>query len=257
MIVVKLQGGLGNQLFQYSAGKALSLNDNLYLDVSFYNYQHGITPRKYSLNGFPNLNANIYSGQQNGMPFIKINEPQRYEPLQNFVDKNIYLDGYFQTDKYFKNVSSLLKHDLGPSIDTTENLIRKYPNVVGNSVSLHVRRTDYIKASHVHPLQTIDYYYDGLKMIGKFDHIYIFSDDIEWCKENLKTPRTSYVEGNSDLEDLWLMSMCKNHIIANSSFSWWGAWLSDSKKVIAPKNWFGSAGPKYWNDIYCENWVVL
>lgn len=257
MIVVKLQGGLGNQMFQYSAGKALALNNNLYLDVSFYNNQHGITPRKYGLDIFPNLNGQIYSGHQNGMPFIKINEPQIFEPLSSYIDKNVYLDGYFQTEKYFKNVSNSLKNDFAPAKDISEKLIAKYPSVIQNSVSLHVRRTDYLKASHVHHVQSIDYYYDGLKAVGKFDHLYIFSDDIEWCKENLKIPRTTYVEGNSDVEDLWIMSMCKNHIIANSSFSWWGAWLSESKKVIAPKNWFGPSGPKYWNDIYCENWIVL
>lgn len=257
MIISIIKGGLGNQMFQYSAGKAIAQSDDLYLDISFYNNQLGSTPRNYSLNVFPNLKANIYSGQQNGLPFVRFMEPERYLSIPSYPDKNTCLDGYFQSEKYFKNISDVLKNDFAPTESIKEKLISKCPEIIGNSVSLHVRRTDYTKYSHIHPLQTFDYYFDALKMIGKFDHLYIFSDDIGWCKENIKTPKTTYVEGNSDIEDLWLMSMCKNHIIANSTFSWWGAWLSNSNKVIAPKNWFGQAGPKFWNDIYCEDWITL
>ena len=257
MIVVKLQGGLGNQMFQYSAGRSLAQNNELYLDTTFYNNQHGVTPRSYSLNVFPNLKSEIYKGQQNGTPFIKLCEPQTFKPFPIVSDKNIYLDGYFQTEKYFKEISNALREDFSPSLETRKKLEQKYPESIGNSISLHVRRTDYTKYSHVHTVQSLDYYYDALKTIGKFDQLYIFSDDIAWCKENIRAPRTTYIEGNTDVEDLWLMSMCDNHIIANSSFSWWGAWLSKSKKVIAPKCWFGISGPKDWNDIYCVDWIVL
>lgn len=257
MIVVKLQGGLGNQMFQYSAGYALAKDTDLYLDTSFYNNQDGITPRQYNLHQFPKLKANLYSRQQNGKPFVRITEPESYQPIPMFSEQNIYLDGYFQTEKYFKYARDAICLAFSPDDNVIEGFKAKYSHLNGNTVSLHVRRTDYINVSHVHTLQSLDYYYDALKIIGKFDQLYVFSDDIAWCKDNLKIPRTTYVEGNSDVEDMWLMSMCNNHVIANSSFSWWGAWLSKSKKIVAPKNWFGPGGPKYWNDIYCEDWIVL
>ena len=128
-----------------------------------------------------------------------------------------------------------------------------------NSISLHLRRTDYLTSNGYHPVQDISYFSDGIDIIGDYNKIYVFSDEIEWCKTNLNFQRMVFMEGYSNIEDLRLMSLCKYNIIANSSFSWWAAWLNENKdkKVIAPKQWFGpqanlneqGIGPETWSKI--------
>ena len=125
-------------------------------------------------------------------------------------------------------------------------------------ISLHVRRGDYVTNPN-HPTQNMDYYENALSYFGN-ESVIIFSDDPEWCKSQdlFSSDRFSISENNTTEFDLCLMSMCKYHIIANSSFSWWGAWLAKSKKVIAPSNWFGgSCSNKSPKDMYCDGWIVL
>ena len=134
-----------------------------------------------------------------------------------------------------------------------------------NIISIHVRRQDYVHLQHVHVLQDNNYYKKAIdiltKKIGKDYKLVIFSDDITWCKNNnIFTNHNCYfVEGNEDYIDLYLMSMCTHHIIANSSFSWWGAYLNEieEKLVVAPAKWFGPNGPKKWNTVYCSNWLIV
>jgi hypothetical protein len=91
-----------------------------------------------------------------------------------------------------------------------------------------------------HPVQPISYFEDAIGLIGDYENIFIFSDDIKWCKENINFKNSIFVEGNTNIEDLWLMSLCTNNVISNSSFSWWSAYINNnSKKIIYPKNWFG------------------
>lgn len=241
MIVAKLQGGLGNQLFQWAFARSLSnlYNVSLYLDTSFYNQNiPGVTKRNFSLNKFPNLKYDLFeNAQNNGKQFIRFSEPQSFTKLNYNSLYNYYLDGYFQSEDYFKDSSDIIREDLSPNVE----LIEKYPIVNKNNISLHIRRTDYITSNGYHPVQSLDYYKSSIEMIGDYDHIFVFSDDINWCKENLKFDNMIFIEGNDEVEDIWLMSLCKNNIIANSSFSWWSAWLNknENKKVIYPKNWFG------------------
>jgi len=122
---------------------------------------------------------------------------------------------------------------------------------------LHVRRGDYLQLPTHHPTCTIDYYH---KALANFDgKVLVFSDDIDWCRKTFQDPRFEFVKGNLDYIDLYLMSMCKNNIIANSSFSWWAAWLNDNKdkKVIAPKKWFGPAISHNTMDLYPKKWRLL
>jgi hypothetical protein len=126
---------------------------------------------------------------------------------------------------------------------------------------LHVRRGDYCTLAEHHPTQSIDYYKAAVEIIGKEATYFIFSDDIPWCIEQLDwIPNKQFVQGNEPHEDLYLMSFCKSNIIANSSFSWWGAYLNQykSKQVIVPKRWFGSA-KEHWDtkDLYCADWTII
>ena len=129
-----------------------------------------------------------------------------------------------------------------------------------NTVSLHIRRGDYVNLSDHHLLLDISYYKNAVNMFKNIEKVVVFSDDIEWCKENLDIKNTEFIENETDIVDLYLMSQCTHNIIANSSFSWWGAWLNknDNKKVIAPKKWFG---PKRNDlndkDIIPETWIRI
>jgi len=215
MIVVKLKGGLGNQMFQYAHGRNLSYRrktvlklDKSFLDNFLWQKIVGVTPRKYELGGF-NIQAELAKS------------------------KNC-LDGYWQSEKYFKNIRKILLRDFTLKKESKNFLKYKKLIIKTNSVSVHIRHGDYIKRPvtrkyHLNP----DYYRQAIEIIKqkvKKPHFYLFSDD----------PIISNFSGLNNNEELILMSFCKHNIIANSSFSWWGAWLNTNPKkiVIAPKKWF-------------------
>lgn len=235
MIIVRISGGMGNQLFQWAYGKSLSLshNENLYLDISLYVKNKY---RAYSLTKFPNFKCDTL----NGVPFqTVISDDWNFKNL-NIDDKDYYLNGYWQSEKYFLKHRREILNELSPANHMKELLLQKYP-LDSNCVSMHIRRTDYVNLQDHHPVQPIEYYEEALSIIGGYDNLLVFSDDIKWCENNLKFNNIIFVKGNSDIEDLWAMSLCKNNIIANSTFSWWGAWMNENngKRVVAPKMWFG------------------
>jgi hypothetical protein len=138
---------------------------------------------------------------------------------------------------------------------------KKYPNVnFENSCSLHVRRGDYLKYPNIHPTCDVSYYEKSISLVDS-ENILIFSDDINWCKNNLliKNKNIFFIEGNQDYIDLWLMSLCKNNIMANSTFSWWGAWLNKNKNklVIGPKKWFGESLHHNTDDLYFNGTTII
>lgn len=252
-----LQGGLGNYLFQISAAYGVSKRDNkeLKIDTSDISVIH--SPLELYFN---NILRNIKFGEINEFQFI---HNTHYAPIKLIniptINGNIKLDGYYQNEKYFKlyreDILNLFKID-----STTESyLTEKYSDVsFENSCSIHVRRGNYVDRQHFHPLQTIDYYKQSISIIGEETLFLIFSDDIEWCKTNLNFIKNKiFISGNLDYQDLYLMSMCNHNIIANSSFSWWGAWLNNhnNKKVIYPSHWFNN-GPDS-SEIGGENWVKI
>lgn len=276
MIIVKLMGGLGNQMFQYAAGLSLALTkktellidesfliaetNNLYtkrnLELKCFNLDIKIAGKKdierfnitqsnkyiRSLQrNFPFLFSNLYAAES-GMMFQK--------GFFNFP-KNTYLDGFWQSEKYFKNIESILENKFTPKeAPNTEN--SAWLNKISSceSVSLHIRRGDYIlsKSSQEHHGNLIlSYYINALNIIkSKYSNseVFVFSDDLDWCKENLNLEfKIHFVDANQKSNfhyDMYLMSHCKHNIIANSSFSWWGAWLNRNpeKMVIAPNKWF-------------------
>jgi hypothetical protein len=173
-----------------------------------------------------------------------------------YLHYHFYLNGFWQSENYFSNVSELIRQQLQP---TTEILEKLKQHLNGKSVSLHVRRTDYVTSNGYHPVQTLEYYSKGLEIIGNYDQLLVFSDDINWCKENLKYDNILFIENQDNIEDLWLMSLCDHNIIANSSFSWWGAWLNQNqnKIVITPNNWFGPQANLNELNMIPDNWIKI
>ena len=259
MIISKIQGGLGNQLFQWAYGKSISIKYNtpLYLDILSYQNQFG-TKREFSLNKFTNLNYVIKPNESDKVRIQNISDDFKFSEIKVENDSHYYLDGYWQSEKYFKESEQLIRNELKPS-DIMLSKLNKTPLIDKNNISLHIRRTDYVSSNGYHPVQSIKYYEDALSIIGEYDNIFIFSDDIKWCKDNLNFTNMIFMEGFSDIEDLYLMSMCKNNIIANSSFSWWGAWLNTNpnKKVISPINWFGDKTNINTSDIIPNDWINI
>ena len=259
MIISKIQGGLGNQMFQYAYGRNLSnmYNTEFRLDTRFYDYP--TTPkREFTLNKFRNITTStdmIFSltGQ-----VYKIDDDFKYKELPNPLIDNYYLDGYWQSEKYFKESSDVIREDFQPSKEVISKLI-KTPFIDTNTISLHIRRTDYVTSNGYHPVQSIEYYKNAIDVIGEYDNIFVFSDDLKWCKDNLKFKNMIFMCDFTDIEDLHLMSLCNHNIIANSSFSWWGAWLNNNidKKVIAPINWFGDETNINTIDIIPDNWIKI
>ena len=266
MIIIKLIGGMCNQMFQYAYGLHLSLKYNqvLFLDTSFYNNQQGNgVIRKFELNKFPNLSYNLFNNLTNNKTIYRINESNKY--TDNILgNDNYYIEGYWQNENYFisheKEIRNAFKcNNTTEKFNQYKSKIDKYIKQGQIIISLHVRRTDYVKTNGFHPIQSINYYENAIFEIGNYDKLLIFSDDIKWCQENFKFDKMLFIQGLDNVEDLWLMKECTHNIIANSSFSWWGAWLNENgeKKVIAPYQWFGGDNNINSVDIVPKKWVRL
>lgn len=285
MIITKLTGGLGNQMFQYAIGRSLSEKNNtqLKLDIAGYQKQFGVTPRQYGLNVFNikedfALEKDIKKIKYGSLVRQKLRltssgyVKEKYSNIfiKNILDlqKDIYLEGFWQTEKYFLMIADIIRKEFSLR-NEFNNLDKGLLEVIDNSlsVSLHIRRGDYVanlKTNQFHGACSLEYYQAGIDYLkNRFGSVvlFIFSDDIEWVKDNLKTDQKIIFVSNGklkDYEELVLMSKCKHNIIANSSFSWWGAWLNNNpvKIVIAPKNWFNNVKANK-NDIVPESWVRL
>ncbi|MDP3557263.1 MAG: alpha-1,2-fucosyltransferase [Bacteroidota bacterium] len=294
MIVVKLMGGLGNQLFQYAAGLALASYNktDLFLDTTHLNNDPNgaYTKRKFELDSFT-ISAKIAdSSVLSSFNFNEYKLTTKFKKLRPDLFKKLifnehhfnfhanffkfpsftYLNGYWQSEKYFNSFRDKLLADISlatPLSKNAELIDSKIKST--NSVSIHVRRGDFISlksANHFHGFLDMAYYKQAIEEINdKIENptFFIFSDDIEWCKINFEFIRSKeFVVGPSleisTHEELILMSRCKNNIIANSSFSWWGAWLNKQAKkvVIAPKNWFNDKTINT-NDLIPSSWIVI
>lgn len=292
MLISNIIGGLGNQMFQYAVGRAVSLscNTSLRLDVSgFANYRlHQWIEFQRIFNCSVKIAnetdvRNILGWQSS--PAIRriVSRPRMamfrrkefvIEPHFNYwqgiknVPSNSYLVGYWQSEKYFAEVAEQIRADLTfqlPLVKQNAELAEQIHQV--NAVSLHVRRGDYAsnaQTTSTHGLCSLDYYRAAIAYVAERvqqPHFYIFSDDIAWVKDNLKIQFPhQYVDHNHGAEsynDMRLMSMCKHNIIANSSFSWWGAWLNPNpdKIVIAPERWFANQTDV--SDLFPQGWVTL
>lgn len=269
---VKLIGGLGNQLFQYAAGLALAkyLNSKLLVDKSnFKNYKtFDFQLDKMNISGHVYQSKYIYPNHKVDyvLSYIKsrlksevfyqesaFSFNNKWDSLKEYWlkgSKSILLNGYFQSPNYFEAIKLQLQSEFTPREALYgKNLIILEDIKTSNSVMLHIRRGDYVsnKSAHLtHGVCTISYYQDAIDIISNQHSdmkFFIFSDDLEWAKVNLKMLKnTVFVDGNkgSPEIDLYLMRMCKHHIIANSTFSWWASWLStnDNGTKIYPQPWF-------------------
>jgi len=284
-IQIKLLGGLGNQMFQYALGRALTYPSNraLILDISWFS---SFSDRIYQLGQF-NIAANIAFQEEVGeiggwknilLSLLKRNQngvfQKIYEKSTSFdsyilsLPDNSYLIGYWQSEMYFINIENIIRQDFQfthPPIGENKRII---PELKGNhSVAIHIRRGDYIanpSTNSTHGVCSLDYYNRAMEYIESYcnePHYYIFSDDPKWARQNITSKHNiKIIDWNQDApyEDLRLMSLCNHHIIANSSFSWWGAWLGkkEGQIVIAPDPWFND--PIYnTSDIYVRDWVCI
>ena len=252
-------GRLGNQMFQFAALKGIARH-------------HG-----YQFCFPPSTNKNEWTDHQILIPFklsstnelniqyIDVDRPTVVEKGFGF-DQNLFnncpdwvtVQGFFQTEKYFKHIKKEIKNDFTFRDEISEPC-NDMISSLDNPIALHIRRTDYITNPN-HTCLGMDYYEKALKLFPN-ETVLIFSDDPQWCqKQELFSDDRFLVSDNDDAYiDLCLMTMCKKHIIANSSFSWWGAWLADSDKVVAPKGWFEGSNNSHLDisDIYCSDWIVL
>lgn len=272
-------GGLGNQMFQYAAARRLALlqRTELKIDLSWLNtYPVDATPRRYEL-GHLSIAANIAnsseisrltgtSGVISQRRFIRSffnrtlagSTPEvfreshfQFNPVLLDAPDSAYLDGYWQSEKYFLDVADIIRKDYAlKSVPDAQNELLAESITRVLAVSVHVRRGDYVNNPSINSFHGVcpsAYYHSAMELMAQKTndpHFFIFSDDIQWCKKNIKTSYpVTYVDHNGPEDahfDLWLMSQCRYHIIANSTLSWWGAWLNpqSDKIVIAPLRWF-------------------
>jgi len=239
-------GRLGNQMFQYAALRGIAANCE-------YDYQ------------LPNRNIELYQVFNIPQKFGKSNEKTAThnsyefdEELYTYCFDNVDLWGFFQSEKYFKNIESEIRKDF-TFYDRIHSICSNYRNgtfLNTELISIHIRRGDYLTDSNFCNL-SIEYYLKGLELLPDLP-VLVFSDDIEWCESTFLDKRFKIIKSKNMQIDLCLMSMCDYHIIANSSFSWWGSWLAKSKKTIAPSAWFQNQYSN-WNtkDLYLPNWIIL
>lgn len=288
MVIVRLIGGLGNQLFQYAY--ALSLTGKGYrvkLDISEFD--------TYTLHG--GFSLGHYGEGIEIASDAEVNAVTRVGPLSTLVRKiqgkksrriikesnfsfdekmlmpedNHYLVGYFQSEKYFRNFREELLSSLSLEHKLSDYSQRVYADIIDSSVSVsvHIRRGDYVSdqsAYNTHGVCSLEYYFAAIQYFEEcYPEVdfYIFSDDIDWIKENLKVKRAQYITSEQTRfagEDIYLMSQCDHNIVANSSFSWWGAWLNDnsSKEVIAPQQWYADSDmQRLSKTLVPDSWVRL
>lgn len=252
-------GRLGNQMFQYAT---------LYSIAKTKKFSFGIPKKQKSNNPYQNLQLTDY--------FLNLTaeDSSEYQPIHAYREENFNYNtaifgvadntdicGYFQTEKYFYYFKDDLKKEFSFKDEIEEKSSIKRNEINDPVISLHMRLGDYKFLSAQHPICSLEYYQIAFDQLPKDLPVVVFSDEINVAKQILEplNKKTTTYENHQPDEDLCLMTKCDYHVIANSSFSWWGAWLSNTKKVIAPSKWFGDVPnmPKNWDDIYCKEWIIL
>ena len=267
-------GFLGNQMFQYASLRGISENMNYDYVIptpnNYYGANYGlfecfkmksVTLDNFKLNNFKDYNSKVTCFD---------------DDIFNNCPPNVNLNDYFQTEKYFSNVEKIIRDDFTFKDHIYESC-KPFVDSLHKPIFLHVRRGDYLNAPDYHPVCSIEYYKKALTYFDDDCEVIICSNDIEWCKsqELFSTDRFLLSEGNDKYEhqvmvvggydklfipynDICLMSLCSGGIIANSSMSWWGAWLQNNRgKIVAPKKWYGSSVDNDTKDLYPDNWEVI
>lgn len=258
-------GRIGNQMFQYASLKGIAKN---------HGYDFCIPPREV----FGVFDKNVKNDKANIYDLFSLEDTNNIQITSNKVlkekvfhfdqdlfdncDDDVDFLGYYQTEKYFNHIKDEILSDFTFKDEILLDCKSFYNEHFINDkvISLHIRRGDYITNSN-HPVQSIDYYENALSNFSNDIPVLIFSDDPKWCENQklFESDRFFISHGGDPIADLCMMTLCDYHIIANSSYSWWGAWLSQSEKVIAPSEWFGGElkKTKDTKDIYCDNWEII
>ncbi len=297
MVIVKLMGGLGNQMFQYAFGRSLSIRHNttLKLDCSFLldrTPRPHTTFRDYDLS-ILNIKEQFASSEETASfvsyrpsplqqicKIVRLQFQKRYHIKEIFLklygnlnklDGDIYLDGYWQSESFFKDINSIIRQEFTfkePMERKANELAQKIISV--NAVSINIRRGDYVSDPEMRSLHDVcggDYYLAAINKMASMTAqpvFFVFSDDGAWCQENLKIKYPFFIvdhtcAGKKFKDYLKLTTLCKHHIIPNSTFAWWGAWLnpSEEKIVIAPKRWFGGRWMFLGRNTVPPEWIKL
>jgi hypothetical protein len=297
LVITRLIGGLGNQMFQYAAGRALALRRGaaLKLDVTGFAAVGDHTKRRYELDSFaihasaasdvdlarfgradkarsPRLDRVLRSlriGRPNGAWPIYCEPHFKFDPAMPELEAPVYLDGYWQSERYFSDIAGVLRQEftVAAPLDRENEALAAGIDAV-NAVSLHVRRGDYVDdpaTNRFHGVCSPDYYQRAVDYVTtrvEAPHLFVFSDDPHWTRANLRfsVPMTVVDANPPDrgYRDMRLMARCRHHIVANSSFSWWGVWLNPSREkiVVAPRRWFGASSNDT-RDLIPPDWVRL
>lgn len=285
MVIVKIIGGLGNQMFLYAYAKALQQRGyEVKIDVSAFE-TYGL--HEYGLDKY-NIHLDASTKEENnkfyknnivskilrrvGLDFSKKIQEKSLLFDNKFLSINInsYIKGYFQSEKYFNDIREIILNEFTINSDISDYTKELENQIINskNSCSLHIRRGDFINSTNIniHGSCDLAYYKKAIQYLEEKVqdvHYFIFSDDIAWVKENLVIENATYIENKEKRiphEDMYLMHLSQHNIIANSSFSWWGAWLNqnEEKIVIAPKRWFADNElEKQSQDIVCQDWVKI
>jgi Glycosyl transferase family 11 len=267
MITTVLQGGMGNQMFQYAMGYAQARRLKTELVLSTARLAND-EKRQYNLSLY-DLKEKITS--QIVTPLVKEEGLPYNQQIVNRIKDGDTILGYWQSEKYFAQYTNEIKSTFTSHPSSwdkdSKNVLYKIIEAGERSAFLGVRRTDYLNLLDYHGVMDGDYYQEALSIvahkIGVRPEVFVFSDDPQWCREHLPEhfqvieprPTTKTVLGREDV-DLSLMSVCRNAIIANSSFHWWGAWLGADKNVIAPKRWFTTLTEDS-RDIVPDRWIKI
>lgn len=238
-----------NNLFQIACAAALAKRNNDKFVIPKWKYNQYLKTSLTEQN--PPYKISSIFKEGDSFQFRKI-------PYQS----NMAIDGYWQSERYFEDCKDYIRGLFQPNEQVLDYLHDNFSDIINNEkiVSIHVRRGDYLNFPDHHPVVNINYLVKAIKIFDD-DHKFIcFSDDIDWCKDNIPCENITFIENQTDITDFYLMSLCKNNIIANSSFSWWSAWLNKNpnKKIIAPKKWFGTAYA-HWDtsDLYPPEWIQI
>lgn len=294
MIIVRLEGGLGNSMFQYALGRSISIKNRTDLKFDIESYKtNPLADCSFWLESFTiDISTHLATSAEItrfkkfetrlGKKWVLRNwlyaDKTKYvkEKYYHFDPQilklqggDLYLHGWWQSEKYFSDIRHILLRDFtlrSPLSDQNEQVAEKIRST--NSIGIHIRRQDYVanpKTRNFHGELSKEYYDEALAFVtAKVENpmLFVFSDDIPWAREHMRFPHdTIYVgwnTGGTGAEDLFLLSLCKHAITGNSSFSWWGAWLNQNPKkiVVAPEKWIASSKQNT-KDVVPKTWTTI
>ena len=254
-------GRLANQMFQYASLKGIARNTGVDFCVPYHeeavNDGIGNMLRTEIFDSF-DLQVNVGLLNKGHAPVVQERFFHFDEELFRMCPDHVDIRGYFQTEKYFKHIEDEIRKDFEWRDDVKKLCQDMFDSIGGKAISLHIRRTDHLIKPTYHPVLPLSYYEEALSKFPSDLPVIVFSDEPAWCHEQkfFEDDRFLISDSGDNITDMCLMSMCQYQIMANSTYSWWGAWLSNSQDVIAPRLWFGPDGqdPK---DVYVDRWEYL